>query len=74
MPRSDYKTCRQCGRHSTECGPISHARLCLDCGIANQTNALFGIAEGVGPAAERRLRRYIMWAHRELLAMQGDKP
>lgn len=70
MPRLDYRTCRECGRPSIECGELSHTRLCAECGLKNQTEALFGIADGHGPAAERRLRRTIMAAHRELLAMR----
>src|SRR5437868_4062521 len=30
MPRSDYKTCRVCGRHESEVGPLSHTRLCSE--------------------------------------------
>jgi len=31
MPRPDYKTCRECGKHSVEVGPLSHTRLCRNC-------------------------------------------
>lgn len=31
MPRTDYKTCRLCGRHTDEVGPLSHTRLCQQC-------------------------------------------
>ena len=32
MPRLDYKRCRNCGRFSKDVGPMSHSRLCPDCG------------------------------------------
>jgi hypothetical protein len=31
MPRLDYKTCRECGKHTNEVGLLSHTRLCLAC-------------------------------------------
>jgi len=31
MPRADYKTCKDCGRHVAQCGPLSHTRLCRPC-------------------------------------------
>ena len=34
MPRTDYKTCRGCGRHTDEVGELSHTRLCRACGPA----------------------------------------
>lgn len=72
LPRRDLKTCRQCKRHSDECGPISHSRLCLECGLFNQTQNILEVADGIGPMAERRLRRTIMAANRQLLAIQRD--
>jgi len=48
VPRIDYKTCRQCERHASECGPLSHTRLCADCGLANQTHAIIEQAEHYG--------------------------
>lgn len=54
MPRADYKRCKECGRHSSECGPLSHTRLCVECWneilVANNLQ----ISAGVGPYAERR--------------------
>lgn len=32
MPRADYQNCRECGRHKSEAGELSHTRLCADCG------------------------------------------
>ena len=39
MPRLDYKTCRECGKHVSAVGPLSHTRLCRGCAEAlNEAN------------------------------------
>jgi ribosomal protein L37E len=41
MPRLDYKNCRACGRHADDAGPLSHTRLCAQCGdVRNRRAAL----------------------------------
>ena len=64
MPRPDYKTCRQCGRHSAECGPLSHIRLCGDCAKINLAENVAGIAAGEGIAARRRVAGIERYAER----------
>jgi hypothetical protein len=32
MGRLDYVFCRNCGRHASEVGIMSHTRLCAECG------------------------------------------
>jgi hypothetical protein len=49
MPRSDYRICRECGRHADECGPLSHTRLCGDCGPARLAASVVEQIEHDGP-------------------------
>jgi hypothetical protein len=49
MPRSDYRICRECGRHSDECGPLSHTRLCGDCGMTRLAASVVEQVEHEGP-------------------------
>lgn len=56
MPRYDLKTCRACGRHADEVGPLSHSRLCGPCGTERLTENVVGLATKTGPAL-RRWRR-----------------
>jgi hypothetical protein len=49
MPRSDYRICRECGRHADECGPLSHTRLCGDCGVARLAASVVEQVEHDGP-------------------------
>lgn len=49
MPRTDYTTCRHCGRHADECGPLSHTRLCGDCGPALLAASVIEQVEHDGP-------------------------
>lgn len=53
MPRIDLKTCRHCGRHSDECGAISHTRSCADCARARLYENMDGIHLHTGPAMLR---------------------
>jgi hypothetical protein len=48
MPRSDYKTCRRCKRHSDDCGQLSHTRLCGDCSTIVLAENIIGLAEHSG--------------------------
>lgn len=48
MPRDDYKTCRVCGRHASECGPLSHTRLCADDAQRLLAENVIGLAEHQG--------------------------
>ncbi len=50
MPRADYKTCKACGRHANEVGPLSWTRLCAECGAARLHANIDGIHEHDGPA------------------------
>ena len=54
MPRPDYRRCRECGRHASEAGPLSHTRLCADCGMAILGENVMQIHAGHGPYFERR--------------------
>lgn len=56
MPRIDYVNCRQCERHTSECGPLSHIRLCLNCGLDNCVTNLVELKEHRGPAFLRYRR------------------
>lgn len=49
MPRADLKTCRNCGRHASECGPLSHTRLCGECGPLLLAAAVIQQVEHDGP-------------------------
>lgn len=53
MPRPDYKTCRECGRHVDECGPLSHTRLCADCSFVRLAENVVGLAEHTGEPLRR---------------------
>lgn len=53
MPRSDYKTCRSCGRHSSECGQLSHTRLCGDCAYIRLAENVHGLANHSGEPMRR---------------------
>lgn len=71
MPRADYKTCRECGNHASEVGDLSHERMCLDCAKRRQEANNSQIHNGTGPYALHRVRRQLMAAHKELLAIQA---
>lgn len=49
MPRDDLKTCRGCGSHVDECGPLSHSRLCVECGVTRSAQALEQMVSHDGP-------------------------
>ena len=53
MPRSDYKTCKRCGRASSEVGVLSHNRLCEDCGRLNLEENVYGLVNHAGPEFRR---------------------
>jgi hypothetical protein len=54
MPRFDYACCKECQRPSEETGPLSHTRLCEECGTRRLTENVYGIHEKRGPAYMRR--------------------
>ena len=54
MPRDDYRRCRECGRHASEAGPLSHTRLCADCGVEILGENVMQIHLREGPYHERR--------------------
>lgn len=54
MPHPNRVHCSRCGRHSDECGPISHGGNCVDCGVARMEEALRSISAGEGPM-------YVSW-------------
>ena len=49
MPRLDYKTCRACGRHTSEVGLLSHTRLCNGCAHRRFRANAIQISLGAGP-------------------------
>ena len=49
MPRESYKTCKACGQHTRDVGPISHTQLCGPCGIERETRNIVQLAEHNGP-------------------------
>ncbi len=53
MPRSDYKRCKDCGRHARDVGALSWTRLCGACAAVRLTENIDGIHEHDGPAFER---------------------
>lgn len=57
MPRLDYKTCKVCGRHASEVGPLSHTRLCAEHSRARLTAAIVEQVEHDGPVFQHWRRR-----------------
>lgn len=57
MPRDDYTTCRRCGKHADEVGPLSHTRLCNGCGHARLEASIVEQAEHSGPTFQHWRRR-----------------
>jgi hypothetical protein len=74
MPRPDYKRCRICKRHSDEVGPISHTRLCTDCGSDRLARNVIGLSEQRGPEYLHYLRRSLLATHRRLVASEHNAP
>ena len=62
MPRADLKTCRLCGRHASDTGPLSHTRLCNDCGVKRKTDELSQLHEHGGPHFDHWRRQVILAA------------
>lgn len=48
MPRADYATCRECGRHRDEVGTLSRSRLCGDCAETRLRENIVGIHTKTG--------------------------
>lgn len=46
-------SCRGCGRHESEAGPISRGGLCGDCAIDRLSANLRGMREQAGPEWDR---------------------
>lgn len=57
MPRTDYKNCRGCGRHTSECGVLSRSRLCIDCGLERNAQAAVQMQTHSGPVFQHWRRR-----------------
>jgi len=55
MPRSDYVSCKSCGRRREEAGALSHERLCADCAVRRLERNARGISTKTGPAFVRQL-------------------
>ena len=53
MPRADLKHCHECGRHVSECGPLSHNRLCGKCGMDLLAENIVGLIEHKGEPLRR---------------------
>lgn len=49
MPRLDYKTCRHCGRPTSEVGPLSWTRQCERCAVARLTANNLELHDHRGP-------------------------
>jgi hypothetical protein len=59
MPRADYVKCRECGRHSDECGTLSHERLCTDCGRERFEQNVLQLRAHSGPFAAHHRRQCV---------------
>lgn len=70
MPRADYKTCKACGKHVNECGPLSWTRLCEVCALTRVEANNDQISAQAGPYYEHQQRRIIMRARQRLLAAE----
>ena len=53
MPKPTYASCRECGRHRNEVGPISHGRLCGECAVRLKDENDDGLHYKMGPAWAR---------------------
>jgi hypothetical protein len=53
MPRPDYKTCRECERHTDVCGPLSNTRLCGECAERILAENIVGLVEHKGLPLQR---------------------
>jgi hypothetical protein len=74
MPKLTYKTCRECGRHTDEAGPLSHTRLCEVCSYNLLTENVIGLATRSGPALARWRRGMAASVGAVLLDDYRDKP
>lgn len=53
MPRVDYVTCKSCGRHADDVGPISWERYCSQCGQEQRDANLDQLVAKSGPYFDR---------------------
>lgn len=53
MPRMDYKTCKNCGRPSSEVGLLSWTRLCEVCSYTRLTENVIGLHTKTGEPLKR---------------------
>jgi hypothetical protein len=67
MPRLDYKTCKGCGKHADEVGPLSWTRQCADCGKARLIENVDGLHDHTGEALQRWRRGMVACAGGVLL-------
>ena len=60
MPDPRRKWCKGgCGRHASECGPISWSGLCLDCALERQASNIAQMHTLSGPNVVRWRRRVV---------------
>jgi len=48
MPRANYKWCKDCKRHVTDAGPLSHNCLCADCSDRRRRSNAYALASHKG--------------------------
>jgi predicted amidophosphoribosyltransferase len=49
MPKATYARCKNCDRHVSECGALSHNRYCVECGAELNEQAARDLAAHSGP-------------------------
>ena len=74
MPRPDYKTCKECGGHTSAVGPLSHTRLCRSCSIAREEQNFDGLKTHTGAAFLHWRRRIAASVGAGLLDEQRSNP
>lgn len=67
MGRPRRTTCRNCERHIGDCGPLSAAYLCEDCGIGKMERNALSLNAHAGD-------QFNHWRARCILAMGGVVP
>ena len=72
LPRTDLKTCKGCLRHVSECGILSHTRLCEECGELRRRANFDDLTTKSGPYYVHMLRRRLLGTHRRLLAAMNE--
>ena len=67
MARIDYKRCKDCNRHTADCGTLSHTRLCMGCAARRRAENALSIAAKQGAPYLRQQARQYMEARKALL-------